>query len=75
MIKKYIKFFLFTCLCFIIADVFVKADTLYNNGSITFFNNNGSNVNQLSTDYISQIDESSATITTIAGSYGGLVVL
>lgn len=75
MIKKYIKFFLFTCLCFIIADVFVNADTLYNNGSITFFNNNGSSVNQLSTDYISQIDESSATITTISNSYGGLVVL
>lgn len=75
MIKKYIKFFLFTCLCFIIADTFVNADTLYNNGSITFFNNNGSSVNQLTTDYNSQIDESSAIITTNADSYGGLVVL
>lgn len=75
MIKKYIKFFLFACICFIIADFFVNADTLYNNNNLSFFNNNGSSFNSVSTSYIEQINESSAILTTVQGSYGGLVVI
>lgn len=39
MLKKYIKFFIFACLCFIISDCFVNADTIKFNGTTMTSNN------------------------------------
>lgn len=74
-INKFLIWFLIGLLILLVGISSPKADTLYNNDTITFFNNNGSSVEQLTTSYISQINESSANITTIADSYGGLAVL
>lgn len=75
-IKKPLVNFILWCLTFVficligVSDVFA----LTNNDQITFYNNNGSSVNAVTTSFDSTTKESSASITTITSSYGGLVV-
>lgn len=52
-----------------------KADSLFNNNTLHFYNNNGSSYNDVGTSYTEQIDESWAILTTVSGSYGGLVAI
>lgn len=56
MIKKYIKFFIFACICFIIADIFVNADEKDNfivPSSAQFYDNTSGTLNAITTDYVS----------------------
>lgn len=79
MIKKYINFFLFTCLCFIIADTFVKADEKDNfivpSGAQFYDNNNGS-LTAITTDFINNAGDNfymSSSIHTIPNSSGAAI--
>lgn len=62
--------FIFICLIGI-SNVFA----LENGGAIRFYDNNGSSLSYVTTDYIQQTDESSAVFTTTANSYGGGVMI
>lgn len=72
-LKKYILYFIvFALVCIVgISNCFA----LTNNNSINFYDNNGSSLTSVSTNYIQQIDESSAIFTTTANSYGGAVMI
>lgn len=79
MIKKYIKFFLFACLCFIIADIFVNADERDNfivpSGAQFYDNNNGS-LTSITTDFINNAGDKfymSSSIHTIPNSSGAAI--
>lgn len=79
MIKKYIKFFLFACLCFIIADVFVKADErdsfIVPSGAQFYDNNNGS-LTAITTDFINNAGDNfymSSSVHTIPNSSGAAI--
>ena len=76
MIKKYIKFFLFACLCFIIADIFVKADT-YNTSYADiqrYYDNSGSSLSNVGATWNESLQSYiSGNIYTVAGSYGGAI--
>ena len=60
---------------FLVGIINPKADTLYNNNNLSFLNNNGTSFNAVTTSYVEQINESSAILTTVQNSYGGIVVI
>ena len=62
---------LFLICCVGISNVFA----LDNNNAIQFYDNNGSSLTSVSTNYIQQTDESNAIFTTTANSYGGAVMI
>lgn len=73
MIKKYIKFFIFACLCFIIADTFVNADTYYMNYEYyqQYYDNSGSSLTSVNTTWNESLQSYvSSNITTVVNSYG-----
>lgn len=79
MIKKYIKFFLFACLCFIIADIFVNADERDNfiiPSGAQFYDNNNGFLTSITTDFINNAGDKfymSDSIHTIPNSSGAAI--
>lgn len=74
-LNKFILWFLTGLLIIFIGIFPVKADSLFNNNTIHFYNNNGSSYNDVGTSFIEQTGESWSILTTVAGSYGGLVAI
>lgn len=70
---KFSAYFLLFLIIAIIGSSNVFA--LENNDSIRFYDNNGSSLSYVTTNYVSQTGESSATFTTTANSYGGAVMI
>ena len=62
---------LFLVCCVGISNVFA----LENNNAIQFYDNNGTSLTSVSTNYIQQTGESNAIFTTTANSYGGAVMI
>ena len=67
------RFYLFSILILFLFNI-ENINALENNNQVFFYNNNGSNVNSVSTNYDSSTGESYAIFTTYANSYGGLMV-
>lgn len=79
MIKKYIKFFIFACICFMIADYFVNADELDKfivPSGAQFYDNTSGTLNAITTDYVSNAGDKfymSYSIHTIPSSSGAAI--
>lgn len=79
MIKKYIKFFLFACICFVIADIFVKADEIDKfivPSAAQFYDNNNGSLTAVTTDLINNAGDNfymSSSIHTIPNSSGAAI--
>lgn len=77
MIKKYIKFFIFACICFIIADIFVNADTYPTSYSDIqkYYDNRGSSLVDVGATWNSSLQAYlSNNITTVSNSYGAVII-
>lgn len=79
MIKKLIKFFIFACICFILADMFVNADELDNfivPSAAQFYDNVSGTLNSVTTDYVNNSGDNfymSYAIHTLPSSSGAAI--
>ena len=75
-LKILLKFSVYFLLFLIIAIIgSSNVFALENNDSIRFYDNNGSSLSYVTTNFVIQTGESSATFTTTANSYGGAVMI